>query len=137
MKVLIQKYALPILLLFFVLIVVLIFILFKSGSVFGNKSGSDEISSLVEKVGEHMFLPLDENPTIATVSDSQALKGQAFFENAKIGDKVLIYANAKKAILYDPVADKIVTIAPVSTDNKNQQNPSLDNRDATILQDQF
>ena len=137
MKVLIQKYALPILLFLFVLIVVLIFIIFKSGSIFGNKSSSDEISDLVEKVGEHMFLPTGENPTIATVSDPQALKGQAFFENAKTGDKVLIYSNAKKAILYDPIADKIVTIAPVSTDNTNKQNPSLEDKDATILQDQF
>jgi hypothetical protein len=41
------------------------------------------------------------------------LKGQSFFADAKVGDKVLIYKNAKKAILYDPIADKIITIAPL------------------------
>ena len=30
------------------------------------------------------------------------------------GDKVLIYSNAKKAYLYDPVSDKIINIAPLN-----------------------
>jgi hypothetical protein len=136
MKLFIQKYAIQIIILFFVLILILVFILFKSGSFFSNDP-KDEISSLVKKVGEHMFLPEGENPTLATVSDPEALQGQEFFLNAKKGDKVLIYTNARKAILYDPVADKIVTIAPVSTDNINRPNPFLENQNATIIQDQF
>ena len=44
------------------------------------------------------------------------LKNQAFFANAQKGDIVLIYANAKKAILYDPVGNKIVDTAPISSE---------------------
>lgn len=73
-----------------------------------------EVKSLTKKVGDLMILPENETPTIATVSDPDALRDQTFFADAKVGDKVLIYSQAKKAILYDPVQDKIITIAPLA-----------------------
>ncbi len=73
-----------------------------------------ETQELIAKVGELMFLPTDEEPTVATVSDVEKLREQAFFLHAKNGDKVLIYAKASKAILYDPVANKIVEVAPIN-----------------------
>jgi len=79
----------------------------------------NEAKALAEKVGKLIVLPTDEVPTIATVSDPEALKSQIFFTDAKKGDKVLIYTNAKKAVLYDPVLNKVVTIAPLNIgDNK-------------------
>ncbi|OGN17447.1 MAG: hypothetical protein A3F48_04405 [Candidatus Yanofskybacteria bacterium RIFCSPHIGHO2_12_FULL_41_9] len=65
-----------------------------------------------------LVLPTDEQPTVATVTDLEALKGQPFFLNAKIGYKVLIYTKAKKAILYDPQARKIVEVAPINLGNQ-------------------
>jgi hypothetical protein len=79
-------------------------------------------------VGLLIVLPKNETPTIATVSDPSVLKNQAFFVDAKKGDKVLIYTNAKKAILYDPVIKKIINVAPVNTgdfQNKADALPSL------------
>lgn len=73
-----------------------------------------EAQSLAKKVGMLMVLPTDETPTIATVSDPEALKTQAFFANAKVGDKVLIYTNAKKAVLFDPILNKILNVAPLN-----------------------
>lgn len=73
-----------------------------------------DIRNLIEAVGELMVLPSNEVPTIATVSDPSALKNQIFFSEAKRGDKVLIYTGAKKAILYDPVINKIINITPVN-----------------------
>lgn len=78
----------------------------------------NEAKALAEKVGKLIVLPTDEVPTIATVSDPEALKNQVFFMDAKKGDKVLIYTNAKKAILYDPVLNKIVTVAPLNIGDK-------------------
>ena len=75
----------------------------------------DETATLVAAVGKLMLLPEGETPTIATVSDLERLKGQPFFANAKNGDKVLIYSNSKKAILYDPVNKKIIEVAPLNT----------------------
>ena len=74
----------------------------------------EEIEKLVAQVGELLVLPEGEQPTVATVSDVNLLGEQPFFANAKNGDRVLIYTSAKKAILYDPVANKIVEIAPIN-----------------------
>lgn len=72
-----------------------------------------EVISLVAEVSKYMILP-DETPTVATVTDVTKLQDQAFFAKAKNGDKVLIFTQAKKAILFDPVAKKIVEVAPIN-----------------------
>lgn len=79
-----------------------------------QKVAQEEVRALVARVGQLIVLPEGEDPTVATVNDTEKLKEQPFFEKAKKGDKVLIYTNAKRAILYDPVANKIVEVAPIS-----------------------
>src|SRR4051812_10139275 len=59
----------------------------------------EDVSKVVAQVGKLIVLPQNEVPTLATVSDPEALKSQPFFANAQKGDKVLIYTQAKKAIL--------------------------------------
>lgn len=76
-----------------------------------------EVKALIAKVGQLIVLPEGEDPTVATVTDPERLRDQPFFAKAKKGDKVLIYTNAKKAILYDPESNKIVEVAPVSIGN--------------------
>lgn len=82
-----------------------------------SEIAKEETKKLITTVGKLIDLPTDEEPTIATVSDIEKLKDQPFFAKAKMGDKVLIYTNAKKAILYDPVANKIIEVAPVNIGN--------------------
>jgi lipopolysaccharide export system protein LptC len=79
-----------------------------------NKVANDETNAVIAAVSKLIVVPTDEQPTVATVTDPSKLKDQAFFTNAKTGNKVLIYTKAKKAILYDPVSNKIVEVAPVS-----------------------
>lgn len=78
-----------------------------------------EVKHLVAKVSQLIVLPENEEPTVATVSDPERLKEQPFFAKAKKGDKVLIYSTARKAILYDPAAHKIVEVAPLNIGNNN------------------
>jgi hypothetical protein len=80
-----------------------------------------EAQRIVAEVGKLLILPTDEEPTIATISDASKLQNQAFFANAKNGDKVLIYNKAGKAILYDPVNKIIVEVAPLNTDAPTNQ----------------
>jgi hypothetical protein len=89
-----------------------------------NTISKKEVSSLVEKVGKLIVLPTDETPTIATVSDPEKLKDQPFFAHAKLGDKVLIYTNNKKAVIYDPDLNKIVEVAPISLGGVPTVNPT-------------
>jgi hypothetical protein len=80
----------------------------------GQAQLSSEPKELVSQVGKLMDLPLNEQPTIATVSDVTKLKDQPFFALAQNGDKVLIYQKAKKAILYRPATGKIIDVGPVN-----------------------
>lgn len=79
-----------------------------------NMAALQEVTDLTQKVGSLMILPKGEQPQIATVSDVRKLASDPFFANAKNGDKVLIYAQAREAILYDPMQNKIVAVGPVN-----------------------
>ena len=83
----------------------------------------NESQQLIASIGKLTELPAGETPTVATVSDISKLKDQVFFVGAKNGDKVLIYTQAKKAILYRPSTNKIINIAPVNYgDSQTQSN---------------
>lgn len=86
-----------------------------------DKIIQEKNKKLIAQVGRLIVLPEGETPTVATVSDPEKLKNQPFFAKAQTGYKVLLYANAKKAILYDPVENKIVEVAPINIgQNQNQ-----------------
>lgn len=82
-----------------------------------------EVKKLVAEVGNLVLLPEGETPTVATVSDPEALKAQPFFSGALKDDKVLIYTTAQKAILYRPSVGKIVQIAPINIGAANTATP--------------
>lgn len=82
-----------------------------------QEAAKAQVSEAVANIGRLVDLPSGETPTLATVNDPAKLKGQAFFANAKAGDQVLIYTQAKKAILYRPSTNKIIEIAPVNIGN--------------------
>lgn len=108
------------------IIVVSVVLLVLVGAVgtsvyFYKKANSDpqadaikDLAKVTKMVARHMVLPADETPTMATVSDPEKLKDQPFFANAKKGFKVLIFSQSRKAILYDPVSDRIVEVAPIN-----------------------
>lgn len=73
---------------------------------------SGDLKVLMTKVGALIELP-PETPTVATVSDVEQLKNQQFFIKAQNGDKVLVFKDARKAILYDPVNNRIREVGPV------------------------
>jgi len=85
-----------------------------------NKISLDEINSLTVVIGKFMDLPTDETPTLATVTDKEKLKDQDFFKKSENGDKILIYANEKKAILYRPSTQKVIEVAPLLIGNSDQ-----------------
>lgn len=72
-----------------------------------------EITEITEKAGRLISLPKDEQPTLATVNDTEKLQGQPFFSEAQDGDKLLIYPEAKKAFIYRPSENIIVNVGPI------------------------
>ena len=123
----------------YIFIVILLFLVFIAGGIAyyyysqytntqnllknPNLAVEKQTKQLTTQVGKLMMLPTDEVPTVATVTDAGKLKDQAFFKNAKNGDKVLIYVKARKAILYRASTNLIVDVAPVNI-SPNQQAPA-------------
>lgn len=75
-----------------------------------------ELKSLLDKLGQLMEIPQNEEPTVATITDTSKLKDQPFFEKAQNGDKVIIFTSSKKAILYRPASNKIIDVSPINVD---------------------
>lgn len=86
-----------------------------------TQASKQQSQTLLQQIEKHLELPQDEEPTIATVNDTEKLKNQEFFKKAKNGDKVVIYAKAKKAILYDPINDRIRDVAPINLNTTTPQ----------------
>ncbi len=83
----------------------------------------EEIAQLVETIGAVMELPSDETPTLATVTDREKLTDQPFFRKSENGDKVLIYTNAGRAILYRPSLGKIVDVTAINVQEQSTAAP--------------
>jgi hypothetical protein len=94
---------------------------FKSDPTTLQNAAVSEAKKLIAAVSKLIDLPQDEEPTVATVTDANKLRDQEFFRNAKNGDKVLIYTKAKKAILYDPKANKVINVAPINLGTPSAQ----------------
>lgn len=90
---------------------VFFYVQYKKSQAEKTTTASD-VEKTSEAVAKLMELPA-EAPTLATVSDAEKLKNQPFFENAKNGDKVLIFKTARKAILYRPFTNKIIEVGPI------------------------
>ncbi len=79
-----------------------------------------EREEVLAKVGKLMILPEDEEPTIATVTDAEVLaQYQPFFRKATDGDKVIIYVQSGKSIIYSPDKNIIVNVGTISVQGNN------------------
>lgn len=84
-----------------------------------------DVTSLLKEVSSFMVLP-EEVPTVATITDAEKVSAQPFFKNAMNGDRVIIFANAKKAILYRPSEKKIIDVGAINVNsNKPEEAESI------------
>ena len=73
----------------------------------------DESKRVITEVGRIYNLP-DETPTVATVKDINKLKDQAFFKDAKNGDRLLIFSVTKQALLYREKTNQLINVGPIT-----------------------
>ncbi len=77
-------------------------------------SGRTELQIITEQAGRVAELPKDESPKMATVDNVSALSKQPFFKNAQNGDRVLIFENSNRALIFRPSTKKIVEFSSIS-----------------------
>ena len=87
---------------------------------------SGDVKTLIQNVGKLIQLPTDEDPSVATIADISKLKDQPFFAYGENGDKVLIYANKKKAIIYRPSINKIIEAGSVEITTGSESTSASD-----------
>lgn len=77
-----------------------------------------QTDSYIAEINKLYALPANEKPDVATVKDKDALKKQyPFFDQAENNDIVLIYKEAKLAILYRPSTKQLIKVGPVNVEN--------------------
>lgn len=101
------------------------------GLLKGKEILDREEEAFVTRVGKSISLP-DEKPTVASVADLDKLSGQSFFENAKEGDKVLIYTNSKKVILYRPEEGRVVEVGAINIKGQGGEVAGLETEIFTV-----
>lgn len=89
-----------------------------------TKAGGEELAKQVlEKIRQHMDVPAEPVPTVATIVDIERLRqANEFYKVAENGDHLII--TQKRAILYDPDRDIILDVVPVVIDQNATPNPS-------------
>lgn len=84
----------------------------QESTEYQQEQARKQVEVIVKKVSRIAVLPTSETPQIAVIQDVDILKkNQDFFIDAQNGDKILVYAQARKAIIYRESEDKIVNIA--------------------------
>ncbi len=84
-----------------------------------------EVKDILAKVGKLMELPEGEEPTVATVQDAEQIRSQPFFAKAQNGQRVILYTNARIAILFDEKANKIINVGAVNVGTPSATIPEV------------
>lgn len=93
-----------------------------------TRAGGEELAKQVlEKIRQHMDVPAEPVPTVATIVDIERLReANQFYKAAENGDHLII--TEKRAILYDPDRDIIIDVVPVVIDQNATPVPSTSAR---------
>jgi hypothetical protein len=85
-----------------------------------KQQNMNDITVVKTRIGKLYLLPTNEQPALATVTNSKKLSS-SFAGKVQNGDKILIYQDNSKAIVWRPSIDKIVDVEPVSIDTPPSQ----------------
>ncbi|MDD5437603.1 MAG: LytR C-terminal domain-containing protein [Patescibacteria group bacterium] len=90
-----------------------------------------DIQSLIARVGSLIMVNANEEPTIATVQDAEALRksNPVFYKDAENGDRLLVWSD--KAVLYSTRLDKLLAVMPI-TGQAGVIGPSSTSTQATL-----
>ena len=77
-----------------------------------QRSGQEIAREVLDKVTKHIRIDTEPEPTVATITDIDALRlTNEFYNKAENGDHLII--TETRAVLYDPEADIVLDVVPV------------------------
>lgn len=86
-----------------------------------KKETAEQTSTrILREVSKIYALPKDEEPSVAAIEDSSKLNGQTFFDQAQDGDYLLVYPDAKLALIYRAQVGQLINVGPISSDEPSQ-----------------
>lgn len=92
-----------------------------------SELNAEQTAQLLEKVKLLAVLPNEPTPVVATINDVETLASrQAFYKDAHNGDKLIVFARSRKAIIFDEKNNRIVNIGPIfytDAEGNNQTTP--------------
>ncbi|KKT92267.1 MAG: hypothetical protein A3E37_01490 [Candidatus Andersenbacteria bacterium RIFCSPHIGHO2_12_FULL_46_9] len=90
-----------------------------------ERSGQQVADEVLGKVRQHINLPEELQPTVATIIDVDRLRETSdFYKEAKNGDHLIL--TETRAILYNPDTDRIVDVVPVMLNPEDAAAPADD-----------
>ena len=90
-----------------------------------QKRAEAKINSMLKKVERLVLLPEDEVPAVFDINEPETLiEQQAFFRGVEAGDKLLVFPETNKAIIYSPKKNQIINIGPVTFDSNLTGTPA-------------
>lgn len=93
----------------------------KDSANVSQEAADAKAQKIKDKVAKLMVVPADELPTLATIDDVEKLKDQPFFDGAQNGDTLLLFPQARRAIIYREGENRLINVGPIaiSTDSSS------------------
>ncbi len=77
-----------------------------------TKAEEVQTQMILDALSRVIELP-HEKPSVVTITDREQLQNQPFFQKAVNGDKIIIFQEARRVILYRPSTGKIIDMVPL------------------------
>ena len=107
------------------ILIILIVALVLVGGFFAHKywqathnDPQRQTKALLDHVHTIADVPASETPTVATITDTSKLSNETLRSRSQNGDKLLIYTQAKRLILYRPSSKKIIETLTIEDQSK-------------------
>lgn len=87
----------------------------------GKTMEKGDIAALISRVSQLITVKAGEEPTVATVQDSEMLKtsNPVFYKDVENGDRLLVWSD--KAVLYSVKQDRLLSVMPIVSDQPSNE----------------
>lgn len=100
-------------------------IVFQQITINSKTTEEEEARNIQNQLSKLMILPKEE-ALVSEIKNVNEIKDQAFFSKAENGDKVLIFVQDAKIVIYRDCDNKIVNVGPIVDDRTAETTTNTD-----------